>query len=262
MHSRDLKGRYTVDGVGRIYTNREDLWLPSVSTVLDMRETPEALKRWKDRTDNYEEIMKYKQDRGTLAHAECLEEIIPTDPETGERVFEIWGDDEDESVADLKANGDWERFQDDLDWVKEAWEMIKLVTNFDTVLDVETFVANTDIGYAGQFDLLYQDEEANETVLADIKTSKGCYEKHLIQLAAYSMAVPLSIDRMEVIRMNPDQKDWEVFSSHDWNDNREDLETEFIRLRGELEQKKLKTIVETIKDADQTEEGVMYEPMQ
>ena len=261
MESPDIHGRYTIDDVGRLYEVGDEQWLPSVSTVLDMRKTPEALKRWKERTDNYEEIMSYKQNRGTLIHAECQMPLVPEGPDSGEPIKQIWGEDEEESVEELKAHGEYERYQEDLEWAMDAWDMIQLVCNFDTVLDVETYVANTDIGYAGQFDLLYQDEEAGETVLADLKTSKYVYDKHQLQLSAYEMAVPMAIDRMEVIRLNPDKKDWFVSSSHDWNTPIEEMQSEFIRLRGELEQQKLKTIVDTIGSFDKSDDGVMYEEM-
>lgn len=261
MESTEIHGRYTIDDVGRLYEVGDDTWLPSVSTVLDMRETPEALKRWKERTSDYEAVMSFKQNRGTLVHAECQMGLVPDDPDTGEPIKTIWGDDERESVSELQRNGEYERYQDDLEWVEDAWEMIKTVANFDTVLDVETYVANEDIGYAGQFDLLYHDEQADETVLADLKTSKYVYEKHQLQLSAYEMAVPMSIDRMEVIRLNPDKKDWEINSSHNWDTPIDELQSEFIKLRGQLEQEKLKTIVDTIGSFDKEDDGIMYEEM-
>ena len=254
--------RYTVDGVGRLYTDGEDIWLPSVSTVLDMRETPEALKRWKQRQDNYEEVMSYKQNRGTLIHEALQARIVPTDPDTGEPIKRIWGDDEMNSAMELWHKGEYEdRYYEEEQWALETWELIRAISHFDRVIDVETFVTNTDIGYAGQFDLLYHDEDADETVLADIKTSKSCYEKHQLQLTAYKHAVPLSIDRMEIIRLNPDQKDWEVFPSTDWAQSEDEMFTEFCRLRGELEQQKLRTIIDTIKDSSTDEQGVLREEM-
>lgn len=253
--------RYTVDGVGRLYTDGDDLWLPSVSTVLGMRETPEALKRWKNRQDNYEEVMSFKQNRGTLIHEAMLSSITPTDPDTGEPIKRIWGDDEANSAQELWANDEYMRYYDDEKWAMSTWEIIQAVSEFNTVIDVETFVTNTDIGYAGQFDLLYQDEEAGETVLGDIKTSKSCYEKHLLQLTAYKHAVPMTIDRMEIIRLNPDQKDWEVFSDKEWGHDEDELFNEFCRLRGELEQQQLQTIMDTIQDATGEEEGVLKEEM-
>lgn len=269
MHSRDLH-RLTIDDVGRLYTNGEDLWLPSVSTVLGMRPTPEGLKRWKKRNDNHKEITKYKQNRGTLIHEALQQDIMPTDPSTGEPVEVLWGDDEQQSEDELKENGNYERFLEDLEWAQETWEIIKKVANLprddpdrepNRILDIETFTTNTDIGYAGQFDLLYQDIETDETVLADLKTSKSVYEKHLLQASAYANSVPITIDRMEVIRLNPDQKDWRVYASPDWPRAREDLFDEFCQLRNQLEQEKLETIIETIQDADADQDGFLREEM-
>ena len=273
MQSQTIHGRYTLDGVGRLYEVDDGDRLPSVSTVLNMRETPEALKRWKERQSNYEEVMSYAQNRGTLVHAECQLDIVPHNPKTGKPIKQLWGEDEDQSEEELKENGEWDRFSSELEWVDGTWELIKSVLNlppqpedqedpsYNTVLDVETYVANKNIGYAGQFDLLYHDKETNETVLADLKTSKNVYEKHQLQLAAYRMAVPISIDRMEVIRMNPDKRDWEISSSHTWKTEIEDLEDEFIQLRAKLEEEKLKTIVETMDDMSKEDEGIMYETM-
>lgn len=262
MDTLDLDGRYTIDELGRVYTDHEDTWLPSVSTVLDVRETPTALENWKRRTDDHEAVMKYTQNRGTVAHARCLSDLVPRDM-AGDPVVDLWGDDEADSKAELRAEGDWERCQDDLAYIDQAWETIKAVQNFDDVIDVETFVTNTEIGYAGQFDLLYQDHETDETVLADLKTSKYVYDKHLIQLCAYKMAVPMAIDRMEVIRMNPGQRDWRVYSSHDWEEDTDELVSEFIDLREQLSAAKLETIIEMIQEEDIDDvDGIFYEPME
>lgn len=264
MHTNQLS-RYTVEGVGRIYSNGEDIWLPSVSTVLDVRETPEALRRWKKRTDDYEEIMWYKQNRGTLIHETCLQQVAPDGPD-GEPVIKLWGDDETQSAMELWYGGSYERYLENEEWAHTVWDYIKIITGLDDdgdsrVLDSETYVFNTDIGYAGQFDLLYYDEDEDDVVLADLKTSKSTYEKHQLQLSAYAMAVDVAVDRLEVLRLSPDLRDWEVFPDDEWELDREDLETEFIRLKGQLESEKLSTLVETIKDADASDEGVLYEEM-
>lgn len=269
-----IHGRYTVDDVGRLYEVGSDRDLhPSVSTILDVRETPEKLKQWKQRQSNYEEVMNYAQNRGTLVHAHCQEDIIPLDPDSGEPIKAIWGEDEELSEQALKENDEWERFQDELEWFDRAWDRIKRVLGlpptpddrgsdeYNTVLDVETYVAQTEIGFAGQFDLLYEDDETNETVLADLKTSKNVYEKNQLQLSAYKMAVPMSIDRMEIIRMNAEQRDWYISSSHDWERSIDDLQDEFIELRKQLEREKLRTIVDTISDIDTDNDRVLYETM-
>jgi len=192
-----------------------------------------------------------------------LQDLVPEHPETGE-VAQLWGKDEEESVEALKESGEWERCQNDLETVREMWDLVRRIANFDYVHDVETFVVETDVEYAGQFDLLYQDQQSGETVLADLKTSKFVYEKHLLQLVAYRMAVPMNIDRMEVIRINPDREDWRILPDSEWESDPDELLSEFIRLRGVLEREHLKTIVETVKeydDQDEMPEGVMYEPV-
>lgn len=270
-----IHGRYTVDDVGRLYEvgDNRDLH-PSVSTVLDVRETPEKLKQWKQRQSNYEEVMNYAQNRGTLVHANCQEDIIPLNPDTGDPVKTIWGEDEALSEQALKDNGEWDRFQREMVWFDRAWRYIKHVLDlpptpedrgsdeYNTVLDVETYVAQPEIGFAGQFDLLYHDAETDETVLADLKTSKNVYEKNQLQLSAYKMAVPITIDRMEVIRMNAEQRDWYISSSHDWERSIDDLQDEFIELRKRLEQEKLRTIVDTISEIDKNNDRVLYETME
>lgn len=271
-----VHGRYTVDDVGRLYEvgSNKDLY-PSVSTVLDVRDKPEKLKRWEQRTsaEEQERFKSYTQNRGTLVHANCQDDIIPVSPDSGEPIKQLWGEDEQTSEDELKANGEWERYQDDLEFIEYAWSLIKRILNlppsvdeqsdesYNTVHDVETYVANKEIGYAGQFDLLYQDEDRNETVLADLKTSKGIYTKYQLQLAAYAMAVPMSIDRVEVIRMNPEKRDWDISSSHDWDRSLSELQEEFIDLRRQLEEEKLGTIVDTIEGVDKDDDDVMYETM-
>lgn len=262
MESYDLDGRYTIDDLGRVYTDHDELWLPSVSTVLDVRETPPALANWKDRTDDYESVMQYTQNRGTVAHARCLQDLVPEDPDTGEPVVDLWSEDEESSKMQLMAAGNWERCKDDLEYIEDVWETIKLILNIDEVIDVETFVANTDVSYGGQFDLLYQDHEADETVLADLKTSKAVYEKHPIQLAAYKMAVPISVDRCEVIRMNPEKEDWQIYASDDWESDPGTLAEQFVDLRNELADVKLDTIIETIKADGADQPGIFYEPIE
>ena len=272
MKETDIRGRYTIDDLGRLYEVGEDLF-PSVSTVLDMRDTPEQLKQWKQRQNNYDAKMSFYQNRGTLIHAKCQEDIIPRNKETGEPVKEIWGKDERLSEKELKENGKYEEFETNMEWINTAWPIIKKVLNlppnpdaqdddsYNEVLDIETYVANKNIGYAGQFDILYHDDETNETVLADLKTAKSTYEKFQLQLAAYKMALPMVIDRMEVIRMNPDNRDWYISTSDEWERSTEDLQDEFIDLRTQLERQKLKTIVETIKDVDKEDDDVLYETM-
>lgn len=208
-----------------------------------MRPVPDALRRWKENTENHEEITNYKASRGTMIHYDCLNEFAAID---------MWSSEEENSKDQLKNDLDqWERFQEEREWARETWDLIKRVTsiNQDNVLDVETFVTNTDIGYGGQFDLLYHDPVEDETVLADLKTSKGIYDKFLLQGTSYKKAVPIAVDRIEVIRMNPDQKDWEISTSHDWLEDEDKLWSEFVDLRRQLEEERMSTIHKHIQDS-------------
>lgn len=240
--------RYTVDGVGRIYTDHDDLWLPSVTTVLSMRPTPDALKKWKKNTENHEEITRYKANRGTLIHYECQNEFVDGD---------MWGMEEERSENEIREEPEkWERFKEEREWARNTWGLIKKVSSIskENVIDTETFVTNTDIGYGGQFDLLYHDPVEDETVLADLKTSKAVYHpKFPLQLTSYKKAVDVTVDRMEVIRLNPDNKDWEISSSHDWPESEETLWSQFVDLRRQLEEERMQTIHQHI--TDQIDEG-------
>jgi len=72
-------------------------------------------------------------------------------------------------------------------------------------------------GYGGQADLLYRDPDTGDHVVADLKTSKRVYDKHKLQIAAYAHAAEEHpelnghrVDRGEIIRINPDNKEVEV----------------------------------------------------
>lgn len=233
--------RYTVDGVGRIYTDGDTVW-PSVSTVLGVRDTPEAVKNWEANVENAEAIKSYKQNRGTLAHVRCLQQLVPSD-DSGTPKRYLWGEDESQSEQAIQASGNWDRWVTERDWIDEAWSRVCVVLDIDHVHDVETYVINTDVGYSGQFDLLYEDTSSN-TVLADIKTGKGVYKKNKLQSAAYREAVPMVVDRCEILRMNPDKMDWEVSRSAEWDETHEELFETFEQCRDELPDSKIEAIVD------------------
>lgn len=238
---------------GRVYTDYGDVWLPSVSWVLEVREDPPGLKRYKRTTSDEEKRQTtfYTQNRGTLIHYYLLSQLVEE---------EFWSDDEASSEACLRGNkvheetgltGDletWQRFQSDKEWALDTWDLIRAVNDIhpDTVLDVELFVKNYDVGYAGQFDLLYVDD--GDVVLADLKTSKFVYDKHLLQLVAYEHAVDIAVDRLEVIRLNPDAQTWEVSRSDEWIEDRDDLWAEFCDLRETFDEQQIEDIKERIEN--------------
>lgn len=230
---------------GRVYTDGNDLFLPSVTTVIDQQPEPPGIKYWKKKYDgkdgreHWRDIRNYKGNRGTMIHYRLLNEFSPTD---------IFGQNEKDSTDELKLKGDWGRYQHDLVYAEEAWEEIKRVRgiNEESVLDVECFVANVAIGYAGQFDLLYVDRDSN-LVLADIKTGKGIYPKYMMQLVAYENALDVSVDRLEVIRIYPDNQEWQVSSDDTWSESRDELWNKFCELRAGMDdvQERMEKIAET-----------------
>lgn len=217
---------------GRVYTDHDELYLPSVSTVLDEMPEPEGIKYWKKNNDgsgdskHWRDILSYKGNRGTLIHYNLLNEFAEED---------MYSVDEEDSEEELKLEGNWDRYTEDLVYAEEAWQTIKEQRNLSSekVLDVECFVKNPNIGYAGQFDLLYVDDDSN-VVLSDIKTSNAQYapyEKHKMQLVAYSKALELDIDILEVLIIHPDSESWKISHNTDWPERVDELWDEFCELR-------------------------------
>lgn len=239
----DQLERYTLPE-GRVYTDGDDLVLPSVTTVLDQAPEPPGIKYWKEKNDgtngnpHWKDILQYKANRGTMIHYRLLNEFSEED---------IHGKNEENSTEELKLEGNWQRYQSDLAFAQDAWKKIKEIRgiNHDSVLDVECFVTNNAIGYAGQFDLLYIDKDSN-IVLGDLKTGKGVYPKYKKQLIAYANALNLDIDRVEVIRIYPDGEEWEVSHDGEWKETREELWKEFHDLRSQMDdvQSKMESIME------------------
>lgn len=232
MIDRDNLKRFTTDDK-RVYTDGEDMFLPSVTTVLDEMPTPPGIKYWKQKYDgtngneHWRSILQYKSNRGTMIHYKLLNEFAEED---------MFGENEDTSTEELKLEGDWERYRNDLTYAEEAWEEIREVRGIseEQVLDVECFVTNVAVGYAGQFDLLYVDADGN-LVLSDLKTGKGIYDKYKMQLVAYDNALEIPIDLLEVIRVHPDSQTWEVSHHTDWSQSRKELWADFMDLRMGME---------------------------
>jgi hypothetical protein len=85
----------------------------------------------------------------------------------------------------------------------------KLGVDEESVITVEQFLFNEEYKYAGQVDLVYEDQNGY-IVVADLKSSSGCYDKHQIQGAAYGKAIEMAddidvdaVDRLEVHRAHP-----------------------------------------------------------
>ncbi len=255
--SDDLQ-RYTLpddsdDGGGRVYTDNESLFLPSVSTILSEMDTPEGITKWKKNNDgtggtkHWRDILNYKGNRGTLVHYNLLNEFEDED---------MYSVDEEQSEEQLKLEGNWQRYRNDLTYAEDAWETIKRLRSIsdENVLNVECFVTNDAVGYAGQFDLLYVDDESN-VVLSDIKTSNSNsapYTKHKLQLTAYAHALELDVDRLEVLIIHPDSESWKISHDTDWGKSTDELWERFRELRegmGDVEERMQEIAEEGVDDS-------------
>lgn len=226
--------RVTHDDLGRVYYNSH-VSLPSVSTVLDVRPTPPALKRHKEKVAKDDGYTDFYLDRGTLAHYELLNPLADE---------ELWSEDEQSSEDALSSHQEyWDRYQDNIEWLEDTWSFVRdiLGINEDSVLAVEHYVANFEVGYAGQLDLLYVDDDG-EIVVADLKTSKDVYPKYLYQIVAYDHALDVTVDRHEIIRMHPGQQVWDVSRSDEWIEDPVDLWETFKGYREQLSEEQIAEI--------------------
>jgi hypothetical protein len=133
-----------------------------------------------------------------------------------------------------------------VDAQQRLWD--KLGVDREAIISVEQFLFNDEWGYGGQVDLVYEDPRGN-VVVADLKSSSGCYDKHQIQGAAYAKAIELcddvdvdEVDRLEVHRTHPrtgqmvvhthkDAPDQQgVHSTKYWSDSYDELWSQFANL--------------------------------
>lgn len=133
--------------------------------------------------------------------------------------------------------------------------------NRDGVIGVEQFVFDTEYGYGGQYDLLYEyfDDEEGETktVLGDLKTSSAVRFDHKLQSAAYKRAVEsregIDIDECEIIRLHPDSEVVELSRSPEWDRSLEGLEHEFLSLAHKAWEVEYKEVLERAKEDIESE---------
>jgi len=165
-----------------------------------------------------------------------------------QHAVESWGEFYDKyrpDKSDYYANALLTQVDRDIDFFVATFEHIcdRLDISDEHIIAVEEFLFNDVDGYAGQVDLVYECPTTGETVVADLKTSSGCYAKHKMQGAAYGRSVEVLMDvdvgRLEVWRIHPDSGQWavhcheeptEVHTSNYWREGYEDLLDSFLAL--------------------------------
>jgi hypothetical protein len=241
--------RRFLDAEERRHYEKDDVEVYSVTTILSDDEEPYYIQQWKENNDgrgdnaDWQHILEYKQNRGTLAHYAALSQLEDKHPHDDQ----LWSGDERQSlnqimdrVGDdeflysiLKDRGMIESrhayepvkdeidltaiLYDDLGYFKDQFAdtMLSKGVTPEDVMSVEHMFALPEneeaghAGYGGQADMIYEDPETGEHVVVDLKTSKDVYDKHKKQLSAYSQAA------MESPEMNGDYIDraevWRFF---------------------------------------------------
>lgn len=238
----------------------------SVTTILDGPDpepgdepVKDGIYYWKKNNDgqgdnaDWEDILHYKTNRGTLAHYRAFNRF----DHAFEEADSMWTEDEQSSLEEinskenhssylysivkdkgfvedlegyniLKNNEDIDihkLMQKDLEYVEREFDKICRdkhikASNVEQVEAMFVMPENEEhAGFGGQADLLYTDPNTGEHVVADLKTSKQVYDKHKLQIAAYSYAAEHhpelnghTVDRGEIIRINPDTEEVEVYT--------------------------------------------------
>jgi len=227
----------------------------SVTTVLQhLDEDTTGLEYWKRNNQGHQDDFHWRHvfwlsgPRGTLCHWRCLEPLADR---------QLWGEEERDALQALRDGPEDGEFADashgmsdllystlknrddeltrdtfcdeqdftsvmleDIGWAGAEFDTLKRELGIyeGSVIAVEQYLLNHKQGFGGQCDLLYE-SPSGETVLADLKTSSGLRQKHVVQAYAYAEAVendpdlPHTVDRCEVIRLSPDTREVRVHSS-------------------------------------------------
>lgn len=220
----------------RVYVTDEGDCYPSVTTITDSRPNPEKqedLKWWRRHhdgtggTEHHSDIRKVTGWFGTVAHYALLSpftdrELLTAEVEQARRELQAHG-----AYYGVDA---WEWTQQRLPLVQTQFYRALFQGEITDVIAVERYVLDREIGYGGQYDLLYTREgpTGDETVLCDLKTGSNTSDENEMQLAAYANAVPIDVGQLKIIRSHPDNThakldhtECEVRTDADFNEGRQ-----------------------------------------
>ena len=187
----------------RVYQRDENLFYPSVTTVLQYMPKNKFFESWlKEVGFNADIIMRKAGEEGTQLH-EAVEALVK-----GEEVS--WLDDYGNAKYSLIV---WQMINRFI----EFWEQAK-----PELISTEEFVYSDEHQYAGTADLVVKMD--GETWLLDVKSSNSYHKSFELQLAAYAKAFEemkgLKIDRtgvlwMKSMKRGPSKKEG-VYQGNKW----------------------------------------------
>lgn len=243
------------DGEGNAANHEHLFWYSQhVGTLghwFALRQLDESLEWSDDESQSDREIRQQTELPDSHSPREVLYSALRGDKNKYGGTVSTWGEFYDKHPpyknGSYYQNALYERAMADIRFFRDAQARLwsKLGLTKESTIAVEKFLYNEDDGYAGQVDLVYLDEYDN-VVVADLKSSSGCYDKHQMQGAAYAHAVEqemdLEVDRLEVHRAHPRTGQMvvhthsdapgkqEIHSTKYWNDSYETLWQQFESL--------------------------------
>lgn len=181
---------------GRWYLTDDGVYVPSVTTILQVYPKGDRFLRWMGDSASYEEAIAKRDtagDRGTTVH-QCIAYLL-----AGETV-----------TMDADVDPKVPKFiQGFLNWWHE-WK--------PTLIDAEFSVVSK-MGYAGTADILV--EAMGCHYLIDVKTSAACYPSYHLQTAAYAAGAREgghTVDQRGILLLKTTtKKGWSfIESEHTW----------------------------------------------
>lgn len=274
---------------------------PSTTTVKELLgslEKKHRINSWKSKQIDPEESLKFYQARGEIAHeytyhyicrklddmekyemdldipAEQLQEITYTPVFRDHHSVYLDGENINiDSIEDLVNLDliDEEYLPDDIDeeveygYISGVLSGIKmaqrLLADIKDIVHIEQYVVNDEVGYAGQFDLLYLSNNDN-LVLTDLKTSGQIHYGYRTQLSAYYNAIPRDIITKEVEEEHDIEVDeWYLqVVRHNNEQNMSEVETNKSWAKGhEYHYKQFKEAAESIRSENLPVEELHFE---
>jgi hypothetical protein len=241
------------DGVGNNAHHEHLFWYSRHVGTLGhwhaLHELDDSLEWTEDEEQSKRELERmYEDEVADDSPREVLYSVLRGDRDKEGGIVSTWGEFYDRyppyKNGDYYRNALMERAEQDIEFFKDGilrlWN--KLGISPLNTISVEQFLFNEEYGYAGQVDLVYEDADGY-IVVADLKSSSGCYDKHQIQGAAYAKSVELAedipeveeVDRLEVHRAHPRTGQMAAHTHRDapgkssvhttkyWNDGMDDL---------------------------------------
>jgi len=185
-----------------IYRHEGKLY-PSVTTIIHaILPEPPALKRWKEKTKNADQIRNESAAFGTLIHYRILNNLSVKDMELPTLEFDHLPHDALQKVEICEA----------------MWDELKLEIGYPRM--VEKLVVNPEHRYAGKIDLgapIRKPGDANEKkvfTLLDIKSSREVRENYLYQMGGYALAMPETPERALIVSLHPNSNGNKYLKGH------------------------------------------------